>query len=801
MGVYEKLGLQETMDPDGIKEQLFQARKKLISRQNSANLEKRTEAERLIEAVNVMDELVEAAQEAPGPLQLGLRTYAFLMDSQKAQEGLKRSLKGALKGGHQALREIMEALKAMKEDPGPGLYREWVNIAAACGEASAKEILEAEKRKQSRPAPPKPAAEKKPSVPDDRRPAGGQKQPSPAVSRPVQSGTGGASGARQGPVLVHKRTKDTKVPDLKDIRLNDLKTGGFPSDKLKNLPWKKIGIGAGGLLVLLMAVSLFGGRKPPDPSDEYADAEPEWSYEEEIEEPKEPELPDDTDATPAESFTYGDYDDGVAIQSFTGSEKEVIVPSMIGGKPVVRIESGAFLENTAVTSVIVKEGVRTIGSNAFNGCRYLEEVILPGSLEQIDGNAFADAASLSSLALLEGQQECVIESGAFKGCRSLKEVRIPRNYTSVGSSAFRDCDGLQTLTMEGDRVSIGRGAFQNCKSLQSVKCAGIIQISEYAFQECISLTGIELPEGLEYIGDNAFIGCRSLEEVRIPSTAVEIGGHAFDGAERLQRVEFAAGGQDAVLDSSSFRDCVSLREIEIPGNYVTVGDNAFLGCTSLERVAWASGTAVYANQVIGSNAFEDCSSLLTAEFTSSLSGIGRQAFRNCVSLQEIEIPEGTTYVEDNAFAGCSALRRAGISSTVERLGSHAFADAESLREVSFAEGKLDASIGSGCFQNCTSLEEISLPGNYTSIEQRAFERCSSLWFFAWEESGAVYENQTIGRDAFSGCENLLELHLSGNVGVFDSEILDGNETVTICAPEGSPAAMYAEEHGIAYVEE
>lgn len=61
MGVYEKLGLQETMDRSGIEEQLSMMRKKLISRQNSANLEKRTEAERLLETVNVMDELIEAA--------------------------------------------------------------------------------------------------------------------------------------------------------------------------------------------------------------------------------------------------------------------------------------------------------------------------------------------------------------------------------------------------------------------------------------------------------------------------------------------------------------------------------------------------------------------------------------------------------------------------------------------------------------------------------------------------------------------------------------------------------------------
>lgn len=682
---------------------------------------------------------------------------------------MKRSLKEALRGDHQALRTIRESLKESSEQK---LYHAWVSAAAECGEPSAQEILKEEAQAKS----------------------------APKIPRPVQRTDEGQS-AQQGPVLVHKRAPGSgaKVPDLKDIHLNDLQTNQIPVDKLKALPWKKIGAGAAVLVLVLAAFSLFGGRKKEEP-EQVSYQEPEEMLSEETETP-DADLPEDTDATPAASFAYEVRDDGVVIQSFTGSETEVVVPSVIEGKPVVRIESGAFNGNTAVTSVIVKEGVQSIGYGAFGGCRYLEEAILPGTLAFIEGDAFAEDVSLRSLALLEGQQEAVIGSGAFKNCRSLTEVRIPQNYTLIDSSAFLDCDGLQTLALDGSSVFIGYGAFQNCKSLQSITCAGITQVDAYAFQECISLTGIEFPEGLESIGNGAFLGCKNLEEVYIPSTVMRIGSEAFSGAERLERVEIAAGSQDAVIENSCFRSCSSLRTMEIPGNYVTIGDSAFFECISLESVTWEPGTAVYANQVIGYGAFDGCRSLRTAVFGRSLSGISALAFQNCISLEEMEIPEGVVFVDNNAFAGCSGLRRVSIPSTVERLGSSAFAEDESLREVQFEEGKLDAVIGDACFRGCASLETVEIPGNYTRIEWGAFEQCRSLWSFTWKESDAVYENQTMGGNVFSGCEILAEVHLPRSVGAIEGDLFYGMEEVAIYAPEGSAAAVYAEEKGINYVAE
>ena len=89
-----------------------------------------------------------------------------------------------------------------------------------------------------------------------------------------------------------------------------------------------------------------------------------------------------------EDYEYYSDDIGIVLTKYTGSDTEVIVPSEIAGKAIVKIE-GTFYSNNSIEEVILPEGITIIGEQAFYGCTNLKSVILPESTEIIDDYAFA----------------------------------------------------------------------------------------------------------------------------------------------------------------------------------------------------------------------------------------------------------------------------------------------------------------------------------------------------------------------------------------------------------------------------
>ena len=63
---------------------------------------------------------------------------------------------------------------------------------------------------------------------------------------------------------------------------------------------------------------------------------------------------------------YKDEEGSVTVTKMNGKQAEVVIPSEILGKPVKKIEQDCFKENENLTSVVISEGITTIGSSAFS---------------------------------------------------------------------------------------------------------------------------------------------------------------------------------------------------------------------------------------------------------------------------------------------------------------------------------------------------------------------------------------------------------------------------------------------------
>lgn len=102
----------------------------------------------------------------------------------------------------------------------------------------------------------------------------------------------------------------------------------------------------------------------------------------------------------------------------------------------------------------------------------------------------------------------------------LKEVKLPESLTTIGELAFGDCIGLTSIKIpagveevkEGWSNGGNRGPFYNCKNIKSaVLEKGMERIENRLLQDCTGLESVEIPEGIKEIGNYAFLNCSSLK--------------------------------------------------------------------------------------------------------------------------------------------------------------------------------------------------------------------------------------------------------------------------------------------------
>lgn len=208
-----------------------------------------------------------------------------------------------------------------------------------------------------------------------------------------------------------------------------------------------------------------------------------------------------------------------------------------------------------ITSVVVGEGVQSVGNHAFLECKALTSVSLPSTLQLIGSGAFFDCFALESISLPEGLQW--MDQVAFFECKSLKSVVIPSSLTYIANEAFGSCVSLESVTLPATITSIGYKSFDYCLKLTDVTLpdglqsigewafsdtampsvvipGGVKNVSMAAFQRNPNLTTLVVSEGVETIGGGTFGVCHQLATIVLPSTLNRIDDHAFMAWQKIK---------------------------------------------------------------------------------------------------------------------------------------------------------------------------------------------------------------------------------------------------------------------------
>lgn len=329
-----------------------------------------------------------------------------------------------------------------------------------------------------------------------------------------------------------------------------------------------------------------------------------------------------------ESVDEGAFDgfDGTVVflggipDGFDGSGGRFLAPDTRGGTVATLVESGT---GWSVTYLVWDGDAIVLEAEGSGSLDMPDEVVSPdGTVHTVTmigcdsfrGSSFDSVTMPSSL-----ERVC---ARAFYGCDSLEEAVIPMTLESVEDEAFRHCTGLGDTDLGSVRF-IGFEAFRDCRSITSIQIPDSVTfMGAGAFYICSSAESATVGAGIRGIPDRAFGYGSSLREVTIEGNVSSVGAYAFFMCKELERM--------------------SIQHAE------TIGNDAFTECRMLSEVVLG------AVESIGSNAFENCRSLVSIELPGTLERMGGEVFLGCRSLEDIWFHGPMPIMDGDSLAGTSA---------------------------------------------------------------------------------------------------------------------------------------------------
>lgn len=481
-----------------------------------------------------------------------------------------------------------------------------------------------------------------------------------------------------------------------------------------------------------------------------------------------------------------------------------------------------------VTSIVISEGITSIGDYAFSGFSKATSLTLPSSGLTVIGDYAFNNCGFTSVSMPD--TITTIGSYAFAGCSSITYMHISEIATSIGKYAFSGCN-FQSTNIPYNLTAISKGMFKGCSSLYSVFLpSSVTSIGEDAFAECSNLNNFSMTDShVNSIGARAFENS-GIQSIIIPDDVTVINEQTFSGCNNLDFVTLSANLTK--IGDKAFYNCSKISEITIPGSVTNIHSAAFVGCSILETVhnnadpvklAWSTSANAFLPDkgttcIVPSRYYEtyttkfgdlnltfrssliaegSCGQNLTwmldGDGTMIISGTGPMydyssndqslAGENADKIKTVIIDNGVTSIGQYAFYNCYSMETISLPESVTSIGTYAFAETTNLDSIVLPAGL--TTLETYAFYN-SGIRSVNIPSGITTIPERAFSYCSRL-------EAIVIPNtvETLETNALSYCSNLKAITIPSSIsswGEYTFYECTGLTSVTVC--EGITSIPY-----------
>ena len=372
---------------------------------------------------------------------------------------------------------------------------------------------------------------------------------------------------------------------------------------------------------------------------------------------------------------------------------------------VTSIGNLAFYECSRLTTVTIPNSVTSIGRNAFFNTQWYKN--------QSDGLIYIGMVAYKYKGTMPNNTSIIIKDGttsigsnAFDSCKGLTSVTIPNSVTSIGEYAFAYCYGLTSVTIPNSVTSIGSDAFYGTAWYNN-QPNGLVYAGLVAYKYKGTMpenTSIIINEGILGIAGGAFNGCSGLTSVTIPNSVTSIGTQAFYKCSGLTAINIP--NSVTSIGGNAFAYCYGLTSVTIPNSVTSIANGAFENCSGLTSL-------IIPNSVTSINraAFHDCYRLtsVTCEAT-SVPATESDAFSN--------VSSATLYVPASALEDYKATAPWSGFGTIKAIGDVPVTEKCATPTISYVDGKLTFSCdteGATCQYSITDTDIKAGSGNEVQL--------------------------------------------------------------------------------------
>ena len=300
----------------------------------------------------------------------------------------------------------------------------------------------------------------------------------------------------------------------------------------------------------------------------------------------------------------------------------------------------AYLRSNTTDHFAVPDGIREIEDRAFFRNSLLS-VSIPGSVERIGRECFDQSVRLTEVLLAEGLK--TIGRDAFANCDKIRGIEIPASVTDIEESAFTDNHMSEIRVADGSTVmAVSGGALINIRDgvllaypeySEAETCVipeGVTRIGRFAFYRSHRLKRVVFPDGLLEIGEKAFFSCNHLTELILPDSVVRLEDSAFGENSDVETLHLPAGLTEIANNFTDMR----ITELEIPDTVISIG-GSFSALPGLKEVVIPGSVGS-----IGERSFTFCENLAAVTIPAGVTDI-RTGFAGCAGTLVIRVEPGS----------------------------------------------------------------------------------------------------------------------------------------------------------------
>lgn len=476
------------------------------------------------------------------------------------------------------------------------------------------------------------------------------------------------------------------------------------------------------------------------------------------------------------------------------------------------IGNEAFLDCVNLQAIHISENCTIIGEKAFCNCESLNKIVLSTRMKRINDSAFKNSA-LQSVTIPRGIKS--IGFGAFNNCKKLKSVIIKEGVKTIDFDAFSNCTSLVKVELPNSITSIGDFAFEGCSSLKKVTIPNVAYIPWWCFKDCTSLMEVVISKGVKAIENAAFEGCDNIEIITLPYGTRQIDHpdsfSIFSDSVYIKKVILTGGNDNKEQHGNNIAalfnyDIDSIEHIHIKDVSDIVIDNyddIFLS-RNLKTITVDENNPYYSSldgvlyNKSKTTLIRCPSQMEHIDIPDTVKVIQHAAFQDC-SLKNVTIPCGVISIEDYAFYG-SELEHCVIPESVMNIGYAAFDETPWNKETESSLVTINGiiiaahdckgecvitdarAIGAGAFDG-SSITSVSIHDTVEFIGEYAFRNCDYL-----TQINLPPSVEYVSPYAFAGAKRLLYLDVDGENGKYSSfdgvlykgDISSGNASLYIC---------------------